>query len=284
MLGSALTEEAPAWHGAHETELLMMKRIWLAGAPGARFLRAGVEALRCSMIVAGAAAILAPATAEAQITRVTSSSEHRQAIGVTVGGFLVKPEDSRVNGDVLFADLDSLVFDVKDFNGGTVTGEWLIGVSDFLEVGVGAGIYQRTVPSVYRSQVNANGSEIAQDLKLRIIPMTATVRFLPIGHGSVEPYVGAGVGAFNWRYSETGEFVDFSDSSIFRANYVAKGTAVGPVVVAGIRAPFADAFDIGGEVRYQKAEGDTKSATTGLLGDKIDLGGWTAALTFHIRF
>ncbi|MEP6918556.1 MAG: outer membrane beta-barrel protein [Acidobacteriota bacterium] len=250
----------------------MMKRMWL-------------QTLWCSMVLAGAAAILTPATAEAQITRVSSSSsEHRQAIGVTVGGFFVKPEDSRVNGDVLFADLDSLLFNVKDFNGGTITGEWLVGISNYLEVGVGAGFYQRSVPSIYRSQVNVDGSEIEQALKLRIVPVTATVRFLPIGHGSVEPYVGVGIGAFNWRYSETGEFVDDRDNSIFRGNYVAKGTAIGPVVVAGIRAPFADAFDIGGEVRYQKADGDTKPDTSQLLGDRIDLGGWNASLTFHVRF
>ena len=68
------------------------------------------------------------------------------------------------------------------------------------------------MPSVYRDFVNTNGAEIAQDLKLRIVPFTATVRFLPIGRGGVEPYVGGGLGVFNWRYSETGEFVDFSDN------------------------------------------------------------------------
>ena len=29
-----------------------------------------------------------------------------------------------------------------------------------------------------------------------------------VGRGGVEPYVGAGIGVFNWRYSEVGEFVD----------------------------------------------------------------------------
>jgi hypothetical protein len=204
---------------------------------------------------------------------------------VTLGGFFVKPEDSRVNGDVLVADRTSLDFLVKDFNGPTVTGEWLVGVSDYLEIGVSAGFYQRTAPSFDRfNEFQATGDLITQDLKLRIVPMTATVRFLPIGRGSVEPYVGVGIGAFNWRYTETGDFVDLFDSSIFHATYEAKGTAVGPVALAGIRVPFADAFDVGGEVRWQKAEGDTKPDTSQLLGDKIDLGGWTAAATFHVRF
>jgi len=247
-----------------------MKRIWRQG-------------VRYSVGLAAIVAILAPAPAQAQITRVNNSNEHRQAIGVTIGGFLVKSEDSRPGDDVLVADLPSLAFNVKDFNGATFSGEWLVGITNYLEAGFGAGYYQRTVPSVYRDVVNVNNSEIEQDLKLRIVPLTATVRFLPIGHGSVEPYVGAGVAAFRWRYSETGEFVDFSDNSIFRDNFVASGTAVGPVVLGGVRAPFADAFDIGGELRYQKASGDT-SKEPGLLAPKIDLGGWTAALTFHVRF
>jgi hypothetical protein len=250
----------------------MMRRMWR-------------QVLRCSIGLAVAAAIFAPAPAQAQITRVSSSSsDRRQAVGVTVGGFFLKGEDSRVDGDVLFTDLDSLAFDIKDFNGFTVSGEWLFGLSDYLEAGVSAGYYQRAVPSVYRAQVNANGSEIAQELKLRIVPLTATVRFLPIGHASVEPYVGAGIGAFRWRYSETGEFVDFRDNSIFRDRFVANGTAYGPVVVGGVRFPFGEMWDVGGELKYQWAEGDTKPAESGLLGSKIDLGGLNAAVTLHVRF
>jgi opacity protein-like surface antigen len=245
--------------------------------------RMGLKVFRYALGLMAAAAIFAPPAAQAQITRV-SSSEHRNAIGINLGGFFLRPEDSRVEGDVLFADLDSLLFDVKDFNGLSFGGEWLVGLGDFLEAGVGAGFYQKTVPSVYREVTHDNGSEIEQSLKLRVVPITATVRFLPIGRGSVEPYVGAGIGAFNWRYSETGEFVDFSDNSIFRSRYIANGTAVGPVILAGIRAPFADVWSIGGEVRWQRAEGDTKPEESELLGDKIDLGGWNAAVTLHIRF
>ena len=167
----------------------MMKRIWRQG-------------LRYSIGAAAAVAMCAPTAAQAQITRVSSgSSDHRQAVGVTFGGFLLKGEDSRVDGDVLFNDLDSLLFDIKDFNGPAISGEWLVGLGDFLEAGVSAGYYQQAVPSVYRSQVNDNGTEIEQELKLRVVPLTATVRFLPIGHASVEPYIGAGIGAFRWRYS-----------------------------------------------------------------------------------
>ena len=248
----------------------MMKRLRLQG-------------VRYATGLAAAAAILAPVAAQAQIRQV-SSSEHRQAIGFTLGGFFPRAEDARVKGDTIVADLNDLLFEVKDFQGGSFSGEWLFTPGDYVEAGVGAGYYRKTVPSVYRGLVNVNRSEIAQDLKLRIVPVTATVRFLPIGHAKVEPYVGAGIGAFNWRYSETGEFVDASDSSIFRTTYKANGTAVGPVVLAGIRFPFADVWDLGGEIQYQRASGDTNREDSLLLGDKIDLGGVHALFTMHIRF
>ncbi len=238
---------------------------------------------RCGLGLAAAAAILTPVAAQAQIQRVTGS-DARQSIGITLGGFIPRGEDGRSRDDVLRTDLDTLAFEIKDFTGFAVGGEWLAGLGDFADVGVGVGFYQRTVPSVYRSLQNKNGSEIEQDLKLRIIPTTATIRFLPVGRGKVQPYVGAGIGVFSWRYSETGEFVDFSDNSIFRESYTASGNAFGPVILGGIRFPVGDAFLIGGEARYQKAEGDTKPADSGLLGSKIDLGGWTTSLTMHIRF
>jgi opacity protein-like surface antigen len=222
--------------------------------------------------------------ASAQVYQVTRA-DARHSVGFNLGYFMVKGEDGRVDDDVLLANLDDLEFEIKDFNSWSVGGEWLYGVSNFLETGVSVGFFQRSVPSVYRDFVNDNGSEIAQDLKLRMVPMTATIRFLPAGRGAtVEPYIGGGVGIINWRYSEAGEFVDFSDGSIFREQYEASGTAVGPVIVAGLRFPVGDAFSAGFEYKWQKAEGDTNSAESQLLTDKIDLGGNTFAFTMHFRF
>lgn len=230
------------------------------------------------------AAFFAPAVAEAQIRRV-SGADTRHSIGFGLGYFSLRGEDSRADDDVLLNDLPSLAFDINDFNGALFDGEWLVGVSDYLEAGVGVGFYQRTVPSVYREFQNANGTEIEQDLKLRVIPFTATLRFLPIGRGAaVEPYVGVGIGVNRWRYSETGEFVDFNDDSIFRARFIADGTAAGPVILGGLRAPVGDVWDVGGEIRWQRAEGDIDVDETGLLGSKIDLGGLSASFKVHLRF
>jgi hypothetical protein len=237
-----------------------------------------------SRAVAFAIVLLAGAAqAQAQVRRVDSP---RQAVGFNLGYFSLRAEDARASGDVLLADLsdiEPLAFEVDDFNSVTFGGEWLFPLGEYLEGSVGLGYYQRGVDSVYEDVVSDNGTEIEQELKLRIIPFTATVRFLPVGRGAVQPYVGAGLGVFNWRYSEVGEFVDTFDYSIFRARYLADGTAAGPVVLGGIRFPVADVWMLGGEIRWQKAEG-TFDEDSDLLGDRIDLGGWSTSFTFHLRF
>lgn len=229
-------------------------------------------------------AVLSPVSAQAQITRVSSSSDWTQAIGFNIGYFALKGDDSRGEDDVLFRNKESLLFETKDFNGAQIGAEWLVGLGEYLEGGVGIGFYQRTAPSIYRSLVNADGSEIEQDLKLRIVPMSATVRFLPVGRrNTLQPYIGAGIGLYNWRYTETGDFVDPSNN-IFRASFEASGNEIGPVILGGLRFNVSEAFLVGGEFRYQDAKGDTGGISEGFLGEKIHLGGWSTNFGIHFKF
>jgi hypothetical protein len=228
---------------------------------------------------AAALSLALPAIAHAQVTRV----ESKQSVGFNLGYFALRGVDSRVDDDVLIADLEPLLFEVDDFNFASFGGEYVHDIGEFLEAGVGIGFYQRSVDSIYRHVTHADDTEIEQDLKLRVIPFTATVRFLPIGRGAVQPYVGGGIGFFNWRYSEVGEFVDFRDDSIFQARFRTSGNSVGPVVLGGIRAPIGDVWLLGGELRYQHATG-TIDNVDDFLSDKIDLGGWTTSFTVNLRF
>jgi len=211
----------------------------------------------------------------------------QQTLNLTFGGFAVRGEDARVQGDWLNENRTYLTFDIKDFNGPTVGAEWLVPLGQFVEAGAGVSVSRRTVPSVYTDFVDIDGSEIEQDLRLRIVPVAFTLRVLPFGQSSpVQPYFGAGVGLFSWRYSEAGEFIDFSrGNTTFREQYVASGTETGPIAMGGIR--FAsDAFSAGGEVRYQSATGELGPVfeTDTLPDPKIDLGGWSYLFTVGIRF
>ena len=241
---------------------------------------------RRGLILAALLTVLAPAVASAQIRQVSSTrSDGNQTINFNIGYFALKGLDGRVAGDVLLNDLQNgepLLFEVRDFNFATFGAEYLIGLTSNLEAGVGLGYYQRTVPTVYANLQHSNGTEIEQDLKLRTVPVSFTARFLPLGRGSVEPYIGAGLTAIRWQYSEIGEFVD-ENRDIFPARYVAKGTATGPTVLGGVRGLVGN-WAVGGEVRWQKAEGNTGGIANGFLGDKLDLGGWTTNFTFGVRF
>lgn len=212
------------------------------------------------------------------------SAYAQQSLALGVGHFALRGADTRVVDDVLLENLNVFAFDLRDFNNGTVSGDWLIGAGDYFEAGIGVGFYQRTVPSVYLDFVDNDGAEIFQEFKLRVVPLTATIRVLPFGrHAAVQPYFGAGIGAFNWRYSEVGEFIDFDTFDIFRERYVATGTDVGGIILGGVRFPVGDKFSIGGEVMYQNANGRV-GIDEGFLNERIDLGGLSSKFTFTVGF
>jgi hypothetical protein len=203
-----------------------------------------------------------------------------------VGGFVPNGLDARASNDVLVQDTNIFLFNFNRFTGPTVGGEWLAALGEHVEAGAGLGYYSRTTPAIDRDFVDQNGFNVAADFRLRVVPFSATFRVLPFGHGApIQPYVGAGVGVFAWRYSETGDFV-LADGSIRRGDVnTATGGAVGPVVLGGIRFPIGPAAP-GFEVRWQHAKGDLPAPALGhdFAGSVIDLGGFNYLFTFNIRF
>jgi hypothetical protein len=216
-----------------------------------------------------------------------SPAAAQQSFNFYLGAFTPSREDARSRSDgrsddVLVNNLNVFDFEINDFDSVTFGGEWLVALGNHAEAGLGLGFYSDSVDSVYRDLVNEDFSEIEQEFKLRIVPFTATFRFLPLGRSAaVQPYIGGGVGLFWWRYTESGEFVDF-DSTIFRETYIGDGSAAGPVILGGVRFPLG-AWDVGGEIRYQDAEGELPT-DQGFSGTKIDLGGFNYLLTFNLRF
>lgn len=214
----------------------------------------------------------------------------QQSFNVFIGGFTPRSMDARGTDDVLFqdaADLQATLnrdngIDVGQFNGATIGGEYLVGLGHHAEAGLGIGFYQRTVTTSYTDKVHQDGSDIAQDLKLRLVPFSATIRFLPLSIDSpIQPYVGAGVGVFAWRYSESGEFLDRSTNNIYADTIVASGGEVGPLVLGGVRFPIG-ALGVGGEIRWQRAKANLPADQ--FLGSTIDLGGVNYLFTLNFKF
>jgi hypothetical protein len=227
--------------------------------------------LIASVLLVGAATFGAAADAAAQ-----------QTLNLSFGYFTPRGEDARVENDVLNENLTFLVFDLEDFNGAAIGVEWLVPIGEFVEGGASVGFTRRTVSSVYQDFVEPDGTEIEQELRLRRVPIDFTVRVLPLGQrNALQPYFGGGLAVTSWRYSESGEFIDFNrNQEIFRDQFVADGSATGPVVLGGLRYG-GESWSAGGEIRYHSADADLDDR---FAGSKIDLGGWTYNFTVGLRF
>lgn len=213
-----------------------------------------------------------------------AASAQDVVIGGNIGGFLVKGEESRDRQDVLRQNLSFLEFDLADFHGLSAGGDVAVSVGSFLEVGAGLNFYQRTVPTVYSRFVDDDGTEIESDLKFRNIPLTLTAKVFPLTRDAgFQPYIGGGVQFNRWRYTEVGEFLDFSNGEIFRDSFTDEGMEIGPVFLAGIRFPVGSQVLLGGEWRYSTAKADV-DPDLGFFGDSVDLGGNTVLFTVAFKF
>ncbi len=218
------------------------------------------------------------------------AAAQQQTLSLNVGWLTLRGAGDRVPGDTIVQNLIptspidySLAYRVSDFDNTTFGGDWLFPIGDFFEGGIGVNYYAKTVPSFYASLTDTNGADITQNLRLREVPITASLRFLPFGRRfPVQPYAGFGVSVIPWRYSEVGDFVDTAQN-IYTADYHDSGVAIGWTAMAGIRVPVTRAFSLGGEVRYLDAN-TSLDPTVGFLGDRLDLGGISYLATFNIKF
>jgi hypothetical protein len=206
----------------------------------------------------------------------------QQTLNVSIGYFTPRGEDARTSGDVLVANRTFLTFEFGEFSGPALGVEWLFALHDRFEGGIGLSFSRRTVPSVYSDFVASDGSEIEQELRLRLVPIAFTVRLTPLGPASaVQPYIGGGLAIINWRYSESGEFIDFRAGRVlFRDRFVADGNTTGPVALGGVRFVSTN-FSAGFEIRFHGADDDLDER---FAGPTIDLGGWTYQGTVGVRF
>lgn len=206
----------------------------------------------------------------------------QQTINASWAQFMLRNQ-GRAETDVLLIEHHDLVFEIGDFSGAMVGGEWLVAIGDRFEAGAGVTVSRRTVPTVHGRAFDAGGAAIPRTLALRQVPIAFTARVLPLGQTyRVQPYAGGGIAVIAWRFSESGDFA-IQNERVFRdEEYSATGSAVGPVLLFGLRVA-GDRLAFGAEGRYQHARGSFGPSFARVIDPDIDLHGWTAGVTVGLR-
>ena len=222
---------------------------------------------------------------------VASSRAGAGGLDLRIGGYFPR------GNETLFEDDRSLYFVEKsDFYGVYGGIEYNQVVLDNVELAIHFDGYGRTVDTSYRDYTWDDGSEIRQSLKLSMLPLGVSVRFVPTSKRTkIAPFVGGGVDAIFYNYEEYGDFVCFPPASgtcrfdydVVSDAFQADGTAFGFHALGGLRVYLNRDIAIVAEGRYQWAEddmGDDFAPNEPGLVNRIDLSGWTFTVGAHIRF
>jgi opacity protein-like surface antigen len=206
-------------------------------------------------------------------------------LDLRIGGFFPR------GNETLFQDDRELFFvEKKDFYGVYGGIEYNHVLMDNVELGIHLDGYGRTVDTSYREYTRPSGDEILQSLKLTMVPLGVSIRFVPTSkRARIAPFVGGGVDAIFYKYEEFGDFIDFFDPElpIVGDAFVSEGMAFGFHVLGGVRVYVNRDIAVVGEGRYQWAKdemGDDFAPTEPGLVNTLDLSGATFTVGVHIRF
>lgn len=211
------------------------------------------------------------------------------SVGIRLGYFM-----PRGQSDLWEYNAELLTMSVEDFNHVSVGLELNIGVSNYFDIGFGVDFYRHSVPTAYRDWTDEYGNLIEQAIFLRIVPLTFTAKFLPLGRWTVPgprerrtqnriiPYVGGGVGLYFWQYEEIGDYIDFYDLTIYTTHFYSKGTDLGFHLLGGVEIPVGSNWSVTAEMRYNIIKGPLSADFVGF--EDFDLGGITVSGGFLFRF
>jgi hypothetical protein len=176
-------------------------------------------------------------------------------------------------------------FDVRMRDFDTAFGGVELGVelNEFVDLTIGVDGFSRTVRSNYRDYVYQDGSEIEQDLRLSVVPITFGVKFLPVGKfQKFIPYVAGGLGIYPYEYREEGDFIDFSTFDIFYERFEDNGVGTGLYGAAGVEVAVSRGFFLFGELRGHWADAEHQEDFVD-FGD-FDLSSYQVGFGFTVRF
>ncbi|HSJ32884.1 MAG TPA: hypothetical protein VK933_15695 [Longimicrobiales bacterium] len=202
----------------------------------------------------------------------------------------------RAEGDLLGFFQSELTLDRGDFRAPAISAEVAAVIHPRVDLALGAGWSNVETSSEFRDfveEVDGVDVPIEQTTALRVMPVTASVRFYPLarGHGISElawvparttPYLGGGAGLAFYRLRQYGDFVSDTDLSIFSDDWESSGYATTGQLFAGIDHWLSPRVGLNIEGRYMF--GSAKPDNDFVGWDSIDLSGLQLGIGLALRW
>jgi len=197
----------------------------------------------------------------------------------------------RAGSDLFTFVQQQLTVDRKDFNAPAIGFDVDIALTPRATAVAGFDFSRSRANSEYRNFVDNNRLPINQTTTLREANISGGVKLALTPRGRevsrhawipamLTPYVGAGGGFMYYRFSQFGDFVDFTDLSVFPHTYNSNGWSPSAHVFGGVDVKAWKRVYFSGEARYLWSHADLGTDFSGFK--PIDLTGFR--LTGGIRY
>ncbi|MGH9346935.1 MAG: hypothetical protein ACRD26_06665 [Vicinamibacterales bacterium] len=200
---------------------------------------------------------------------------------------------ARAGSDLFDFVTDQLTLESGDFDGPAVGVEVGLAIGPRVEVRAGVEWSRSRAPSEYRAYVDNNNLPITQETHLRNVHVSGSLKvpLTPRGQAvsrlawiprGVAPYVGAGAGAVHYDFTQTGDFVDFVDLSVFTDVFQSKGWAPSAHLFGGVDVRLYRILFLQVEGRYLWSSGTLGPDFMDF--DPIDLAGFRTTAGVSVLF
>jgi len=200
---------------------------------------------------------------------------------------------TRADSDLYDFYFDNLTLEKSDFNQGLFGVDFGWVINPRVEMIFGFEYLTTTASSEDRYYVDEFDAPITQETRFRQWPLYAKLRFNLVPRGKqigsyswvpnrVVPYAGAGLGMTGWEIYQFGDFVDYTDLSIFYEEFLARGWAFSYGVFGGAEISVTPGVGVLAQVDYNWAKDNLPPAFAGF--DPIDLTGLRISFGVNFRF
>jgi hypothetical protein len=202
---------------------------------------------------------------------------------------------ANAGSDIFSFSTKNLTLGKGDFSGFDGGADLAVALSSRVDLAFGVDYTGRVAGSEYRDFVGTDNLPIQQTTRFQRVPVTANVKayLTPRGRSigkfawipaKLAPFVGAGGGAMWYRFSQSGEFVDFNTDNydIFNNTLESSGWAPMAQGFVGADLTLTPRLALTGQAGYSWAKAQLSDQFVDF--EPIDLSGPSATLGLTVRF